>query len=276
MTNQQQPESRALSVIAVFAHPDDEGFGCGGTLAALVAGGHRITLVCATNGDVGEISDPDLATPETLWQVRQGELRDAMDVTGIEDVRFLNYRDSGMPGWEDNDHPNSLFQAPEEQVVGQVAAVIREIRPDIVITHDPSGGYGHPDHVTICQRTVSAVERCRNDVKPLLYYVCFPRSFFQRMWNKMAELDLRPPFSADDTEALGTPDDEVTTVLNVAGFVAVKKESLERHRTQIERDGPFTKLPEEFMNEAMSTEFFQMVQGPDSELRDELALLFGV
>ena len=260
-----------LSILAVFAHPDDEGFGCGGTLAALVAGGHRVTLICATNGDVGEISDPALATPETLWQVRQRELRDAMNVTGVEDVRFLNYRDSGMPGWEDNNHPNSLFQAPEAKVVEQVASVIRQIRPDIVITHDPTGGYGHPDHVTICQRTVSAVELCKDEVAPLLYYVCFPRSFFQRMWNKMVELDLRPPFSADDTDALGTPDEDVTTFLNVARFVAVKKESLERHRTQIERDGPFTKLPEEFMNEAMSTEFFQLAGGLGSHNRDILA-----
>ena len=273
MTNQLQGESHPLSILAVFAHPDDEGFGCGGTLAALVAGGHRVTLICATNGDVGEISDPALATPETLPSVRQGELRAAMDLTGILDVRFLNYRDSGMPGWEDNEHPKSLFQAPAETVVEQVAAVIREIRPDIVITHDPTGGYGHPDHVTICQRTEAAVERCRDEDGPLLYYVCFPRSFFQLMWNKMVELGLRPPFSADDTEALGTPDDEVTTTVNVRRYVALKKESLERHRTQIERDGPFSKLPQDFMDEIMSSEFFQLAPVPGVEKRDILAEL---
>ena len=262
-----------LSILAVFAHPDDEGFGCGGTLAALVAEGHRVTLICATNGDVGEISDPALATPKTLPSVRQGELRAAMDLTGISDVRFLNYRDSGMPGWEDNDHPRSLFQAPAETVVEQVAAVIRELRPDIVITHDPTGGYGHPDHVTICQRTETAVERCRDESGPLLYYVCFPRSFFQLMWNKMVELGLRPPFSADDTDALGTPDDEVTTTVNVRRYVAVKKESLERHRTQIERDGPFSKLPQDFMDEIMSSEFFQLAPVPGAENRDILAEL---
>ena len=265
----------SLNVLAVFAHPDDEGFGCGGTLAALVAGGHRVTLVCATNGDVGEISDPALATPETLPSVRQGELRAAMDLTGIQDVRFLNYRDSGMPGWEDNDHPRSLFQAPEENVVKQVEAVIREIRPDLVITHDPTGGYGHPDHVTICRRTEAAVERCQSDGGPLLYYVCFPRSFFQRIWNKMIELGLRPPFSADDTEALGTPDDEVTTTLDVGQYVALKKESLECHRTQIERDGPFTKLPQEFMQEIMSVEFFQRAPHQGAATRDFLAELSG-
>ena len=265
--------SFTLSVLAVFAHPDDEGFGCGGTLAALVAGGHRVTLICATNGDVGEISDPALATRETLPSVRQGELRAAMDLTGILDVRFLNYRDSGMPGWEDNEHPRSLFQAPAETVVEQVEAVIRELQPDLVITHDPTGGYGHPDHVTICQRTEAAVERCRDENGPLLYYVCFPRSFFQLMWNKMMELGLRPPFSADDTEALGTPDEEVTTTVNVRRYVALKKESLERHRTQIERDGPFSKLPEDFMEEIMSSEFFQLSTIQEPGARDVLAEL---
>ena len=264
-----------MTVLAVFAHPDDEGFGCGGTLAALVAGGHRVTLICATNGDVGEISDPALATPETLPSVRQGELRAAMDLTGILDVRFLNYRDSGMPGWDDNEHPRSLFQAPEGTVVEQVAAVIQEIQPDIVITHDPTGGYGHPDHVTISQRTETAVERCRGENRPLLYYVCFPRSFFQRMWNKMVELGLRPPFSADDTEALGTPDDEVTTTIDVSRHVRIKKESLEHHRTQIERDGPFSKLPEEFMKEIMSKEFFQLAPSKKAATRDLLAELSG-
>ena len=264
-----------LTILAAFAHPDDEGFGCGGTLAALVAGGHRVTLICATNGDVGEISDPALATPETLPSVRQGELRAAMDLTGIQDVRFLNYRDSGMPGWDDNDHPRSLFQAPEETVVGQVESVIRAVQPDIVITHDPTGGYGHPDHVTICKRTEAAVERCRDENGPLLYYVCFPRSFFQSMWNKMVELGLRPPFSADDTEALGTPDDEVTTTLNVERYVDIKKESLERHRTQIERDGPFTRLPEDYMREVMSSEFFQLASYGGAAPRDLLTELFG-
>ena len=262
-----------LSVLAIFAHPDDEGFGCGGTLALLVAGGHRVTLICATNGDVGEISDPALATPETLASVRQGELRAAMDLTGIRDVRFLNYRDSGMPGWEDNDHPKSLFQAPEEKVVQQIEAVIRELRPDLVITHDPTGGYGHPDHVTICQRTETAVERCRDERGPLLYYVCFPRSLFQSMWNKMTELGLRPPFSADDTEALGTPDDEVTIILNVSRYVALKKESLERHRTQIERDGPFSQLPQDFMEQIMASEFFQLAPFEGAETYDPLAQL---
>jgi LmbE family N-acetylglucosaminyl deacetylase len=117
LTKHSKSVSEQLTVLAVLAHPDDEGFGCGGTLAALVAGGHRVTLICATNGDVGEISDPSLATPENLAQVRQEEMRRAAAVTGITDLRFLDYRDSGMLGTEDNHHPNSLYQAEPDKVV---------------------------------------------------------------------------------------------------------------------------------------------------------------
>ncbi len=273
MTKSPGYNDRKLNVLAVFAHPDDEGFGCGGTLAALVAGGHHVTLVCATNGDVGEISDPALATPETLWRVRQRELRQAMDVTGIADVRFLNYRDSGMAGTEDNNHPSSLFQAPEEQVVEQVASVLREVRPDLVITHDPTGGYGHPDHITISSRTESAVGLCRDEAGPLLYYLCFPRSAFQRMWQAMVEADIRPPFAADEIEALGTPDDEVSTVRKVRQFLEVKKESLARHRTQIDPTGPFAQLSQDLVDEIMSTEYFQLVPTPGGEPQDLLAEL---
>ena len=108
-----------VSILVAFGHPDDEGFGCGGTLAMLAAQGARITLVCGTNGDVGEISDPSLATPQNLAEVRQEEMRCAAAVTGITDLRFLGYRDSGMPGSKDNDHPNSLYQAEPGKVVGQ-------------------------------------------------------------------------------------------------------------------------------------------------------------
>ena len=121
-----------LSILAVFAHPDDEGFGCGWTRAMLAARGAKITLVCATNGDAGEISDPELATRETLAQVRRDELRLAMDITGVHDIRFLGYRDSGMAGTEDNNHPDALFQADADHVIDQLVAVLgkpRKITP---------------------------------------------------------------------------------------------------------------------------------------------------
>ena len=153
---QNSREFSHLTVLAVFGHPDDEGFSCGGTLAMLADMGASITMVSATNGDVGEISDPSLATPQTLARVRQEEMRQAALVTGAADVRFLGYRDSGMAGTEDNNHHDSLYQAPADQVVRALVAIIREVRPDMIITHDPTGGYGHPDHMTTYARVTQA------------------------------------------------------------------------------------------------------------------------
>ena len=261
-----------LSVLAAFAHPDDEGFGSGGTLAMLVDRGAHVTLVCSTNGDVGEISDPTLATPENLAQVRQEELRRAMAVTGVPDVRFLDYRDSGMDGTEDNSHPNSLHQAQPEQVVERLTSIIREVRPQMVITHDPTGGYGHPDHRAVCRHATRAFSTAGDTVAfpdqlgsgreawtpELLYYVCFPRSNFRRMWRQMLDLGITPPFASLDVETIGTPDDTVTTTLDVSRYVDTKIASLNCHRTQISPNGPFARLPQDMMREIMSTEYFTL------------------
>ncbi len=256
-----------LRLLFSFAHPDDEGFGSGGTLAMLVARGAQVTLVCGTNGDVGEISDPALATPETLAQVRQQELRDAMAVTGVTDIRFLNYRDSGMEGTEDNEHPNSLHQAEPHVVVGALVEIMKETRPNVVVTHDPSGGYGHPDHKAMCIHTSDAYALAANDPEMMgacLYFVCFPRSNFQRMWRKMVEMDISPPFASQDIDKVGTPDDEVTTVLDISKYVDTKIDSLNCHRTQINPDGPFAQLPQEMMREIMGTEYYTLVSPPDA------------
>ena len=259
-----------LNVLAVFAHPDDEGFGCGGTLAMLVARGARITLVCATNGDVGEISDPSLATPETLADVRQEELRQAMNVTGVRDIRFLGYRDSGMAGTEENNHPGSLYQAEPDTVIERLVEIFESVSPDIVFTHDPSGGYGHPDHIAVYERTSRAFSQALKSAapkSPLLYHVCFPRSAFRRMWRQMLDSGITPPFASEEVETIGSPDEDVTTILDVSNYVDTKIESLECHRTQLDPNGPFSKMPKEFTREIMSTEFFALAhpEGAGSE-----------
>ncbi len=265
-----------LTVLCVFAHPDDEGFGTGGTLAMLADRGARTTLVCATNGDVGEISDPALATPEILGQVRQKELRQAMAITGVQDLRFLHYRDSGMVGTSDNQHPNALMQAEPARVRGELVGIIREVRPDILITHDPTGGYGHPDHKTMCQHATAAFALA-GDVTaypdqpsqqqpwtpPFLYYVCFPRSMFRRMWQEMRAMGITPPFASLELDALGTPDDEVTTVVDVGQFVDTKIASLACHRTQITPDGPLSRLPEDRLRDLMRIEYYTLVSPKD-------------
>ena len=258
------PDISRLSVLACFAHPDDEGFSSGGLLARLAAGGASITLVCATNGDVGEISDPSLATPENLWQVRKQELRNAMAITGITDVRFLDYRDSGMDGWDDNNHPNAYCNADSDSVIDLLAGVIAEVGAHIVLTHDPSGGYGHPDHKTMCAHATAAAGRASDPdgFTPLLYYVCFPRSVFQRMWQEMTDRGITPPFAVDAVDTLGTPDADVTTTLDVSRWVEIKIASLACHRTQIHDDGPFEQLPQDVIHRLMGTEFYQLATPP--------------
>ena len=237
----------------------------------LVDRGARVTLVCATNGDVGEISDPALATPENLFQVRQEELLDAMSVTGVQDVRFLDYRDSGMDGTSDNDHPDSLFQAEADWVAERLAEIMIEVQPDLVLTHDPTGGYGHPDHKKVYESTtlafptaVSALSSSNysagdNPWGPRrLYYVCFPRSNFRRLWQQMKDLNIEPPFASEMVDTIGSPDEAVTTTLDVSAFVDIKRESLNRHRTQMRMDGAFALLPDEIMREVMGTEYFTL------------------
>ena len=254
-----------LSVLACYAHPDDEGFASGGLLAMLAAGGARVVLVCATNGEVGEISDPALATPDNLGQVRRRELGNAMGITGVSDLRFLDYRDSGMDGTGDNRHPNAFCNASADAVVARLTDVIAETRPHIVLTHDPTGGYGHPDHKAMSAHATAAVSRYGvsraagvGDVAPLLYYVCFPRNVFRRWWQEMTDRGITPPFAVDAIDALGTPDDAVTATLDVSAWVDIKLASLACHRTQISADGPFQQLPAEVMRALMGTEYYQL------------------
>ncbi|MCH7736819.1 MAG: PIG-L family deacetylase [Chloroflexi bacterium] len=259
-------ESSQLSVLCIFAHPDDEAFGSGGTLAGLVQRGHKVTLVCATNGDVGEISDPALATPENLWQVRQDELRRAMEVTGISDVRFLGYRDSGMDGTPDNEDPSCLFQAEPSKVEAQISDLMAELKPDIVFTHDPTGGYGHPDHLVVFDRTTSVIDAMTED-RPHLYYVCFPKKNFRRLWQDMIDAGITPPFAKEDLDNIGSPDDYVTTVKDVSAYVEIKRESLSHHKTQLDPNGPFSAIAPDIMTAWMSTEYFYLSQpkGGDSQ-----------
>ena len=246
-----------LQVLCFFAHPDDEAFGSGGTLAELVQAGHKVAMVCATNGDVGEISDPLLATPETLWQVRQEELLRAMEVTGVSDVRFLGYRDSGMRGSDDNDHPLNLFQSDPSVVEAQIRSIVNELKPDVVFTHDPTGGYGHPDHVTISERTTNVIDTM-GDSRPHFYHVCFPRSSFKALWEEMTAAGITPPFAKDELDTIGSPDDYVTTIRDVSAYMDIKKESLSHHKTQLDPNGPFNSLNQNFMDTWMSTEYFYL------------------
>ena len=178
-------------LLAVLAHPDDESFGPGGTLAFYAQEGVEVHLICATRGDVGEIPPEMQLNAEETARMREDELRCAAAELGLTAVHLLGYRDSGMPGSSDNSHPDALAATPVAEVAEKVADLMRQIRPQVVITHDPIGGYRHPDHIAIHKATVDAFNSVREEIEgasaPLnslpqkLYYHTFPRRFLRLM-----------------------------------------------------------------------------------------------
>ena len=150
------------TILAVLAHPDDESFGMGGTLALYASRGADVYLVCATRGEVGEVAPEMLKGFDSIAQLRESELRCAAGFLGLKDVYFMDFRDSGMPGSPDNQHPQALAAQPLEEVAANVVCYIRDLKPQVVITFDPIGGYRHPDHIAIQKATVRAFEQAGN------------------------------------------------------------------------------------------------------------------
>jgi LmbE family N-acetylglucosaminyl deacetylase len=149
-------EERKSVLLAVLAHPDDESFGLGGTLALYAARGVETHLVCATRGEAGTVDAKHLEGYESIADRRVDELRCAAGILGLSGVHFLDYRDSGMSGSPDNQHPQALAVAPLDEVAGKIVDAIRRLRPQVVLTFDPIGGYKHPDHIAIHQATLRA------------------------------------------------------------------------------------------------------------------------
>lgn len=262
------------SLLAVFAHPDDEAFGTGGTLARYAGEGVATTLVCATRGEAGEIAEGTGATPETLAEVRENELRCAAETMGVREVIFLGYRDSGMAGTPENQHPQAFINAPAEDVIRQLVAIIRRVRPEVVMTFEPNGGYGHPDHIAIHHHTVSAFHAAADAGKypelgtawsaARLYYTAIPRSFFRRMVEEMRALgmDLGEFDWLLEGDGRGWPDENITAVVDVSETVEAKWSAVSCHRTQFGPGNLFRRLPDKTVKEMMSTEAFAQAWPP--------------
>ena len=254
-------------MLVVFAHPDDEAFATGGTLAKYASAGVRTTLVCATRGEVGEISDPVLATPNTLPSVREQELLCSAETLGIEEVVFLGYRDSGMIGTPDNEHPDAFILANEEEVIAKLVGIMRQVKPQIVLTFEPNGGYGHPDHIAIHNHTVSAFHKAaREDYgvelgeawrSDRLIYTAIPKSFFMDMRSRLQGLgEDTSDLDRFDETGFVWPDDQVDVEVDVSEVVDRKWSALQCHQTQFGPDNLFRRLPDEDAKALMSREYF--------------------
>ncbi|MCC6298967.1 MAG: PIG-L family deacetylase [Anaerolineales bacterium] len=208
------------TILAVLAHPDDETFGLGGTLALYARRGYDTYYVCATRGEVGSADEEFMKGFKDTAEMRTDELTRAAKILGLKEVFFLGYRDSGMPGSEDNKHPNAQVAHSIDEVAGRVVKYIRELKPDVVITFDPIGGYKHPDHIHIQRATTLAFEKADDasfhpeaailsgdegaPFKPrALYYQVFPRGLLKwtvrllplfgkdpRKWGRNKDIDL--------------------------------------------------------------------------------------
>lgn len=200
-------------MLIALAHPDDETFGMGGTLALYARRGVQVHLLCATHGEAGTVEPAFMNGYSEIAELRQAELRCAADKLGLAEVEFLGYRDSGMIGTEDNQHPKALAQAEADRVTAQIVGHIRRVRPQVVVTHDPVGGYGHPDHIAVHRSTLAAFhaagdpDRYPDQGQPFspqkLYYTTLPLGYLRvliwiarllgrdpRKWGRNQDIDL--------------------------------------------------------------------------------------
>lgn len=204
-------------LLVVVAHPDDETFGMGGTIAHYTHAGVEVQLVCATRGEVGEVEAENLAGFDSVGDLREHELTCAANVLGIREVHYLGYRDSGMPGSPENDHPRALVQASLDEVAEKIARIIREVKPQVVLTFDPIGGYRHPDHIAVHKAAVSAFSMAGDqdwksaNLAPYapqkLYYHTMPHTFIKLVVKFM------PLFGKDPRKFGKNGDIDLTAIL---------------------------------------------------------------
>ena len=250
--------SKALRLMAVHAHPDDEAISTGGVLARYSAEGARTILVTCTNGEQGDdnggVKPGDNGhDPGEVAARRIAELRRSAEILGVGELELLGYRDSGMVGWKANADPDVFCNVPLEEAGERIAGLLRRYRPQVVITYDENGGYGHPDHIQAHRATVAAAEA--TGIPEKFYYSAFPKSAFAQMRQRLEEAGF-------DVEALGfsgdfgVADELVTTTVDVSKYVGVKRGALLAHESQSDNFGPFTQLPEEVVVEGMSREWF--------------------
>jgi LmbE family N-acetylglucosaminyl deacetylase len=277
--------SPQVDLLWVLAHPDDESFSNAGTMLLANGSGFTTGLVCATRGEAGEIRDGTIATRSSLPAVREQELRRAMRLAGMDELRLLGFRDSGMAGTNDNDDPRALVNAPAEELVAHITGQIRELRPRVVITFGPDGIYGHPDHIQIGEITGDAViAAAREDQAGLgapwrieaLYHVAAPR---ERII--LSAKNPESPFYGMNEEQLagyGTPLEEITHWLNVSTKRTAKHEIVMQHLTQISRDNPMSDPDSPIARSMLRRETYKRMPLPwkdeTSELvKDPLTLL---
>lgn len=273
----------ARRLLLVHAHPDDESIGTAATMAHYVAVGAQVTLLTCTLGEEGEVLVPELELlradeADQLGGYRIGELAAAMAHLGVRDHRFLGgtgrFRDSGMMGTPANEHPRALWRASKEpqlfdEAVAAAVEVIREVRPQVVVTYDSNGDYGHPDHIMAHRVATAAVEQTA-DIVAKLYWTATPRSVLRRGFEALKASGSSYFVGVERVEDLpfGVDDEVITTVVDAPEQAEAKLAALAAHTTQISLDGPFFALSNQLGREVLATEYFRLARGELGPDRD--------
>lgn len=238
-----------LGLLACYAHPDDEQ-GVSGTLVKALQFGHRVGILMTTRGEAGEIAPGVDATPDNLGEVREGEMRCAAAALGVpdENVFFVGYRDSGMAGTPENQHPAASVNAEDHEAVGRVVRVIREFRPSVLVTFDEHGGYGHPDHVKVHHVARRAAELATH--RPRLLESTMNRTGMvrdrQARLDRGEEVDWDPEAPMDDGNPLGSTEDEITWAVDVSDYIDQRRAAVRAHASQADTEWMRTMPDEEF------------------------------
>ncbi|GLY04436.1 PIG-L family deacetylase [Actinoplanes sp. NBRC 101535] len=255
---------RPLTLMAVHAHPDDEVTSTGGTLARYAAEGVTTVVVTCTDGRCGDGPNgvkPGEAghDPEAVAAHRRRELEASCAELKVTHLEMLGYHDSGMLGWDTNAAPQSFWATPVTAAAERLAGLIRRYRPDVLLTYDENGGYGHPDHIQVHRVTMAAVELV-TDSSAKVYMSALPRSAFQRIGERMREMGIGtdgPDPAAE--QPMGWPDEEITARIDVTGTLEQKFAALSAHASQ--GDGAFfLSLGREVFGEIMGVECYVRVR----------------
>lgn len=263
---------RPPGLMAVHAHPDDEAITTGGSLAAAAERGARTAVVTCTGGERGEVvgagMDPDEVRPR-LAEVRRTELERALDRLGAGPPRLLGYADSGMMGTADNDDPRSFWRADVDEAVGRLVAEVRAFEPDVLVTYDAYGGYGHPDHIQAHRVALLAAEAAA--CAPLypeagppwrvakVYLSTLPKRAILEGARALAARGLPSPFGAPERledVAMGVADADVDAAIDVRPWLEAKWAALREHRSQLGPDSFFLNVPADLREAVFGTEWF--------------------
>jgi N-acetyl-1-D-myo-inositol-2-amino-2-deoxy-alpha-D-glucopyranoside deacetylase len=277
-----RPDGRRL--LLVHAHPDDESIGTGAIMAKYAAEGAGVTLVTCTLGELGEVIPPDLAhlawdADGGLGQYRIGELAAACAVLGVTDHRFLGgpgkWRDSGMMGTPSNDWDGCFWRADVEEAARDLLAIITEVQPQVIVTYDDNGFYGHPDHIQAHRVAWRAFELADGLVRRF-YATAVPKSVLAEAMalmqadgthaGEVGGADFTRVESVDEL-AFGTDDDKVTTEIDAGDYLDAKLAAMRAHATQIAVDSPFFALSDMVGRRALGTEYFTLLAGPAADSR---------